>query len=356
MVKVIHIVGARPQFIKLSPLYNCMRKNNFQQIILHTGQHYDQNMSNIFFSKFNIPKPDFNLNINQLKHGAMTGKMIEMIEEILISLDIDYVIVYGDTNSTLAGSIASKKLGKKIVHVEAGVRNNDKFMPEEINRIITDRISDLLFCSSTESYINLVNEGYKKLDCKFENVGDIMFENISQANISESLLNDSAKILFTCHRQNNLEEKNLKNITEAINHLSTDYEIIFPVHPSTKKRLDEYNIRCNFKMLSPVSHDEILKLIIESRYVITDSGGIVKESYWLKKPSLSILNSPVWPELINANASINCQPRKEMILTSFNNLKKIKSFKENIFGNGKSSQKMVNIILEDFNNTNSYED
>jgi UDP-GlcNAc3NAcA epimerase len=134
----------------------------------------------------------------------MTGKMIEMIEEILISLDIDYVIVYGDTNSTLAGSIASKKLGKKIVHVEAGVRNNDKFMPEEINRIITDRISDLLFCSSTESYINLVNEGYKKLDCKFENVGDIMFENISQANISESLLNDSAKILFTCHRQNNL--------------------------------------------------------------------------------------------------------------------------------------------------------
>ena len=147
MVKVIHIVGARPQFIKLSPLYNCMRKNNFKQIILHTGQHYDQNMSNIFFSKFNIPKPDFNLNINQLKHGAMTGKMIEMIEEILISLDIDYVIVYGDTNSTLAGSIASKKLGKKIVHVEAGVRNNDKFMPEEINRVVTDHISNDLFCN-----------------------------------------------------------------------------------------------------------------------------------------------------------------------------------------------------------------
>tara|TARA_B100001109_G_C18852129_1_gene469801 strand:- start:63 stop:1133 length:1071 start_codon:yes stop_codon:yes gene_type:complete len=356
MVKVLHIVGARPQFVKLSPLYNCMKKNNFKQKILHTGQHYDQNMSKIFFSKFNIPMPDFNLNINQLNHGAMTGRMIEMIEKILILEDLDYIIVYGDTNSTLAGSIASKKLRKKIIHVEAGVRNYDKFMPEEINRVLTDRISDLLFCSSLESYNNLVKEGYKKLDCKFHNVGDIMFENIIRADISKSILKNSNKILFTCHRQKNIEKNSLKNIIEAINELSTKYEIIFPAHPSTKKRLDEFNIRCNFKILNPISHDEILRLIMQSKYVITDSGGIVKEAYWLKKPSLSILKSPVWPELININASINSQPIKQMILESFNNLKKIKSFKEKIFGDGRSSQKMVNIILEDFNNTISHED
>ena len=175
MIKVLHIVGARPQFIKLFPLHLEMKERGFNQKILHTGQHFDKAMSDIFFEEMGIPKPDYNLNIHSLSHGAMTGRMIEHIEKILLNEDFDYVIVYGDTNSTLAGSIAASKLNIKIIHIEAGVRNYDNTMPEEINRIITDKLSHMLFCPTDECIFNLDREGmfYGK------NVGDLMYDAVT---------------------------------------------------------------------------------------------------------------------------------------------------------------------------------
>ena len=201
-ISILHVVGARPQFMKLYPLYIEMKKKGINQKILHTGQHFDDKMSNIFFEEMNIPNPNYNLNIHSLPHGSMTGKMIEEIEKIILNEDFDYVIVYGDTNSTLAGAIAAKKLKIKVVHIESGVRNFDNNMPEEINRVITDRISDLLFCSTEKSLNNLKKEGYLDFDCEIINVGDLMYDCML---LFKDKINNhtdqSQHILVTCHRK-----------------------------------------------------------------------------------------------------------------------------------------------------------
>ncbi len=347
MIKVIHIVGARPQFIKLAPLFYKMRDNKFIQEILHTGQHYDDNMSKMFFSTLNIPEPNYNLSINNLSHGAMTGRMIENIEKILINKEFDYVVLYGDTNSTLAGAIAARKLGFRIIHIEAGVRNHDKNMPEEINRALTDRISDLLFCSSAISYDNLINEGFINLNCKLANVGDLMFETLIR-NFNNEDSTVSNNILFTCHREDNLRKGNLSQIITSINKLSDNYKIIFPAHPSTRNKLKKYKLKCNFDVLEPMSYRILLEEIGKSKFVITDSGGLIKEAYWLKKPSLSIMNTPVWPELIKAKVSFNSFPESSDILSEFLRLDQVSSFPDNIFGNGSASESILKIIKEDY--------
>ena len=347
MIKVIHIVGARPQFVKLAPLFYQMRDNKFIQEILHTGQHYDDNMSKFFFSTLNIPEPNYNLSINNLSHGAMTGRMIENIEKVLINKQFDYVVLYGDTNSTLAGAIAAKKLGFRIIHIEAGVRNHNNNMPEEINRALTDRISDLLFCSSIASYNNLKNEGYINIDCKFANVGDLMFETLRNNLHSESY-RGSNNILFTCHREDNLRKENLSQIITAIDKLSENFNIIFPAHPSTRNKLKKYKLKCNFNVLEPMSYPILLEETGKSKFVITDSGGLIKEAYWLKKPSLSIMNTPVWLELIKAKVSFNSYPHSSNILSEFLRLDQVSTFPDNIFGNGSASESIVKIISEDY--------
>tara|TARA_B100001769_G_C22095704_1_gene591119 strand:+ start:69 stop:1127 length:1059 start_codon:yes stop_codon:yes gene_type:complete len=351
MIKVIHIVGARPQFIKLAPLYSRLSQNNFNQTILHTGQHYDYNMSKSFFESLSIPQPDHNLSINNLSHGSMTGRMIEQIEAILKVKHFDYVILYGDTNTTLAGAISAKKLNLRVIHIESGVRNHDMLMPEEINRVITDRISDLLFCCTDLNYNNLMREGYLNLDCSFHIVGDLMQE-IFFKNFN---LNKPSKnqILFTCHRAENLKKNNLIEIISALNFLSKKFEIIFPVHPATKKAIKDFNLKCQFKLNDPLSYYDIVNEMIISKYVITDSGGLIKECYWSKKPSLSIMRKPVWKELIDNKVSLNSSPIKAEIINQFNNLDKIKFFPENIFGKVNVSRKIVNLIKKDFKKINA---
>ena len=347
MIKVLHIVGARPQFMKLMPLYHEMKKNNFYQEILHTGQHFDDNMSKIFFDELKIPKPNYNLNINSLSHGAMTGRMIEQIEKILINNIYDYVIVYGDTNSTLAGAIASKKCNLKLIHIEAGVRNHDSSMPEEINRVLTDRISDLLFCPTQKSYQNLKNEGYNNFKSKFYNVGDLMFETfkLSLNKVKESDFNNF--ILFTLHRTENLNRDNLIEIIGALNKIANKKKVIFPAHPSTLNKLQEYNIETFFKIIEPQSYYDFLGLLKNCKYLITDSGGAVRESYWMNKPSLSILNKPVWPELNQAGVSFNTQANKKSILDTFKSLEKIEiNTTENIFGKGNTASLVIKVILK----------
>ena len=343
MIKVLHIVGARPQFIKLGPLYTEMKNNGFDQSILHTGQHYDQNMSDVFFDELNIPKPDYNLNIHNLPHGAMTGRMIEQIETILLKTKYDYVIVYGDTNSTLAGAIAAKKLNLKIIHIEAGVRNHDNTMPEEVNRVLTDHISDLLFCVTKLGVTNLINEG---LDTnKIYNVGDLMLDSALMYNNTN--IQDNNYILVTCHRASNTTKNNLTNIINSLNILSKSYNIIFPVHPRTRNIIDKFNIKCNFKTHDPVGYYDLIDLVKKCRYVLTDSGGLIREAYFFKKPSLTLLSEPVWPELIDSGVSSNCIPDTNVILNSFDKLKnKTITYTSGILGNGNARKNIVNIIKE----------
>ena len=337
MIKVLHIVGARPQFIKLFPLYLEMKERGFNQKILHTGQHFDKAMSDIFFEEMGIPKPDYNLNIHSLSHGAMTGRMIEHIEKILLNEDFDYVIVYGDTNSTLAGSIAASKLNIKIIHIEAGVRNYDNTMPEEINRIITDKLSHMLFCPTDECIFNLDREGmfYGK------NVGDLMYDAVTL--FKDKIKNNQSDpyVLVTCHRQENTNKKSLTEIIKALNIISEDIDIIFPVHPRTKKVIDKLNITLKFKTCPPVSYIQMLQLINNSECIITDSGGVVREGYFLNKPSLVLLENLVWPEI----PCLKCKPNKDTILNTFKKLKNSTfNFSENIFGNGNARKQIVDII------------
>jgi len=351
MIKVIHIVGARPQFMKLMPLYRQLKSKSFYQEILHTGQHFDVNMSKVFFDELEIPSPDYNLNINSLSHGAMTGKMIQKIEEIITNKKYDYVIVYGDTNSTLAGAIASKKCKIKLIHIEAGVRNYDMDMPEEINRVITDRVSDLLFCPTKKAYLNLEMEGYKKLSSNFYNSGDLMFDTLKLSLTKIKKTNLKNFLLFTIHRAENLLEKNLKSIIESVNEISKEIKVIFPVHPSTKNKLKEYNIKPVFELIEPQGYFDFLGLLATCKFLITDSGGALRESYWLKKPSLSILNQPVWPELNEAGVSINSIANKESILSSYKSLEHIDISRNiEIFGNGESARLIVDQIINNYEN------
>ena len=346
MKKVLHIVGARPQFMKLLPLYIEMKNNNFNQEILHTGQHFDKTMSDVFFDQLNIPTPDYHLNINNLSHGAMTGRMIEDIEKVLLEEKHDFIIIYGDTNSTLAGAIAAKKLGIKIVHIESGVRNNDNSMPEEINRILSDRISDLLFCNSNHSFNNLINEGFEKFQSEIKISGDLMLECLKIFESKFIKPNIKNYILITCHRASNTELESLKNILNAINKLSEKYKIIFPVHPRTKKIIEKNKIKLNFTLDTPKDYFSFMGLVKESDYIITDSGGLVREAYWMKKKSLLLLDNPLWPELTDAKVCINCKPIEKSIIESFNKLESVEiKFTEGLLGNGNASNIITESIL-----------
>ena len=346
-MKILHIVGARPQFMKLSPLFHEIKERDIFQKVLHTGQHFDNKMSSIFFDELKIPKPDYNLNINSLSHGAMTGRMIEEIEKILLETNFNYIIVYGDTNSTVAGAIAAKKLGINVVHIESGVRNNDNFMPEEINRVLTDRISDLLLCATEKSYNNLLKEGYLNLDCVVENVGDLMLD-CSQ--IFEDKIKKPEKsnfILVTCHRASNTTKNKISNIISALNTINQTKEVIFSVHPRTQKIINSIDLKPQFQCISPVGYFDFLGLLKKCDYLITDSGGAVREAYFFKKPSLLILEKPLWPELTEAKVCINCKPNENEILKYFKLLKNSKyDFDSKIFGNGNTRKLIVDSILK----------
>tara|TARA_Y100000591_G_C21851030_1_gene711716 strand:+ start:548 stop:1600 length:1053 start_codon:yes stop_codon:yes gene_type:complete len=347
MKKILHIVGARPQFMKLLPLYIEMKKQKLDQEILHTGQHFDESMSKVFFDQLGIPSPNFYLNINNLSHGAMTGRMIEKIEQIIISNEYDLVVVYGDTNSTLAGSISAKKLDIKLVHIESGVRNHDSSMPEEINRVLSDRISDILFCNSQKSFDNLISEGYDKLESTIVISGDLMLDCLKM--FEPKFINPNVEdkyILVTCHRASNTKKDVLEKIIHALNNLAENYKIIFPVHPRTKSVIDNMGITTKFEIQKPRDYLSFMGLVKYSDYIITDSGGLIREAYWLKKKSLLILENPLWPELIEAGACISCCPETNLIIDSFKDLEGMNmQFNDNILGEGNAAEIITQHIL-----------
>ncbi|MFW6009569.1 MAG: non-hydrolyzing UDP-N-acetylglucosamine 2-epimerase, partial [archaeon] len=347
-------VGARPQFIKAAPVSRKIRKEN-TEVLVHTGQHYDENMSKVFFDELNIPKPDYNLGVGSASHGKQTGKMLIEIEKVIMKENPDYVLVYGDTNSTIAGALAASKLHISVAHVEAGLRSYNKNMPEEQNRVLTDHISDLLFCPTKTSVENLKKEGITN---GVHNVGDVMYDSVlynveiarKKSNILENLnLNKNKYYLATIHRAENTDNKEkLLTILDSLNEL--DEKVVFPVHPRTNKKMNDYgrnkNYYSNIKFIKPVSYLDMLKLIDNSIKILTDSGGLQKEAYFLEKACITLREKTEWIETLNNNYNILVKKDLDKI-KNYVNLSIDINKKSEYFGDGNSAKKIISKLRID---------
>lgn len=351
-MKIATIVGARPQFIKASCLSReIQNEKNITEVIIHTGQHFSESMSNSFFDKLNIPEPKYNLDIHSLSHGAMTGRMIEKIEDVLIKEKPNVVVVYGDTNSTLAGALASIKLHIPIAHIEAGLRSYNMNMPEEINRILTDHISTVLFCPTESSKEILMKENIQKNGIV---VGDIMYDAFLYE--SRKIINDkitpSNYFLLTIHREENTNDfQKLINLFSTLTESSKKYncEIIFPVHPRVINLFKKNNFldtdfdRIHF--IDPQGYIEMLILEKNAKLILTDSGGLQKEAYWSNVPCITLREETEWIELqecgINIVTGLNEQKINDAIKYFLSN---DVVFPEGLYGIGNTSKNILEIL------------
>lgn len=355
MIKIVTIVGARPQFVKAAVVSRSVAENaNIEEVLVHTGQHFDRNMSDVFFEEMSIPKPKYELDIHSLDHGAMTGRMLEEIEKVLKVEKPDWVLVYGDTNSTLAGALAAKKLDIKLAHVEAGLRSFNMQMPEEINRILTDRISDLLFVPTTTAIDNLHNEGFENIKSKIVLSGDVMKDACDyystqadqRSTISKSFLNDDF-VLGTLHRQENTSNENrLRSIVRALNKINEQTRVILPLHPGTKKRLEDLEIHLDFEVIDPVGYFDMIQLLKHCKFVMTDSGGLQKEAFFFGKYCLTLRDETEWVELVNHNLNILVGADSDRILEASSKVESMKGdFSLNLYGNGNAGKQIVEELL-----------
>ena len=351
MLRIMTIVGARPQFIKAATISRVISKNSeISEILVHTGQHFDANMSDIFFKEMGIPRPDYNLNINGLNHGAMVGRQLESLENILIKEKPNLVLVYGDTNSTLAGALASVKLHIPVAHVEAGLRSFNREMPEEINRVLTDHVSTLLFAPTQNAKSNLIAEGIS--DNKIFITGDVMldaslyyrkkqkkpiwFDNLG--------IKINEYVLATVHRAENTDnEDRLKNIFMGLE--SSEEQIILPLHPRTKGFLDKYKIQLasNIHIVDSVSYLEMVWLENNSKIICTDSGGVQKEAYFFNKPCVTMRNETEWVELVEYGWNNLAGTSRKYISDGIKEAKKPLEDKF-LYGKGNSAEEIINII------------
>jgi len=348
-MKILTVIGARPQFIKAAAVSNIIRKNH-KELLIHTGQHYDENMSKVFFEELNIPKPDYNLEVGSGNHSKQTGTMLIKLEEIYEKEKPDLVLVYGDTNSTLAGALCSSKLLIPVAHVEAGLRSFNMAMPEEQNRILTDHLSKYLFAPTESAVKNLLNEGIEK---GVHNVGDVMYDAVlhfkNLAKEKSSIINklnliDNQFILTTIHRAENTNDINrLKNIIEALN--ECEKSVVLPLHPRTKKYIDEYGLKFNenIKVIDPIGYLEMISLEMHAEKIVTDSGGVQKESFFMEKPCITMRDETEWVETVLNGWNIVVGTDKHKILNAIVNFTP-KEPQKNIFGDGKAANKILEII------------
>ncbi len=352
-MKILTILGARPQFIKAGSVSRQISKHqDIEEIIVHTGQHYDANMSDIFFDEMKIPKPNYFLGIGGKSHGAMTGQMIEKIEEVAVQEKPDWIMVYGDTNSTLAGAIVASKLHVKLAHIEAGLRSFNMQMPEEVNRILTDRVSSILFCPTDTAVKNLQNEGFDNFDIEIIQSGDVMQDGAifykslaSKPNID---IEDNY-ILCTIHRAENTDnEDRIRDIFKALNKISYDKKIILPLHPRTKKIIDSLKLdTTNLTIIEPVGYLEMVWLIDNCSLVMTDSGGLQKEAYFFKKQSITLRDETEWVELVENGFNTLVGANSDKIIESYQNHSKFKTQNSqlNLYGDGEASKKIIEALL-----------
>ena len=355
---IITIVGARPQFVKAATVsraiqkYNTRHENSISEKIIHTGQHYDANMSDIFFNEMDIPRPLFTLGIGGGSHGSMTGRQLEKIEEILLEEKPDYVLVYGDTNSTLAGALAAKKIHIPVIHVESGLRSFNMQMPEEINRILTDQISNILFCPTESAVNNLMNEGFSDKNCHIYNVGDVMFDAAmyySSKSVKPAPMNikEDNFALATIHRAENTDNfDNLKNIVEALNEINKNMPVICPLHPRTRKILSKNKLASNFKIIDPIGYFEMIWLLQNCSIVLTDSGGLQKEAYFFHKPCVTLREQTEWIELVEIKANKLAGSDYTMIVTHTDDLLKARiNFQEKLYGSANAAEIIIDEII-----------
>jgi UDP-GlcNAc3NAcA epimerase len=349
-MKVVTVLGARPQFIKAAPLSRALRKRH-NEILVHTGQHYDHKMSGIFFDGLEIPEPAVNLEVGSGSHGAQTAAMLEGIERVLMQEKPDWVLVYGDTNSTIAGALAASKLHIKVAHVEAGLRSFNRSMPEEINRIVTDHLSDLLLCPSQTAVSHLAAEGITR---NVHLVGDVMSDALNWARqqlekkpikILEQLgVARNKFLLVTSHRSENTDDpKRLAGIVNALNAL--EEPVIFPVHPRTRKTLQAqgHALRKHVQAIEPVGYFDMVALTSTARVVLTDSGGLQKEAYWLGVPCVTLRNETEWVETVETGWNRLVGTEEDTILNA------VKTFvppshRPPLYGDGNVAGKCVELL------------
>lgn len=352
-MKILSVVGARPAFIKAAVVSKELRKKH-REILVDTGQHYNDELSGIFFRELNIPKPDYNLCVGSGTHGHQTGEMLLGIEKILIKDRPDLVLVYGDTNSTLAGALAAVKLHIPIAHIEAGLRSYDRKMPEEINRIIVDRISAILFSPTQTGVNNLKEEGIKK---GVYYSGDVMLDATLQSIeiakkkskiLGKLKLKGNDYLLATIHRASNTDsKKNLENIMNAF--LKIDKKIVLPVHPRTMKYFEKYGLlgkihdSKNIILIDPVGYLDFLNLERNASKILTDSGGVQKEAYFLKIPCITLRENTEWVETVDDGWNTLVGANTGKIVEAANNFEPDRE-QRNVFGDGNASRKIVEMI------------
>ena len=357
-MKIVTIVGARPQFVKAAVVSREIAgRTDIDEVIVHTGQHFDRNMSDVFFEEMEIPQPDHFLDINSLDHGAMTGRMLEKIEQVLHSERPDRVVVYGDTNSTLAGALAAKKLHMDVVHVEAGLRSYNMRMPEEINRILADRISDVLCCPTLRAVENLRQEGFEKLQCTVVQTGDVMYDaalyysglSAARSSIVDRLgLAGRDFALCTVHRAENTEDPaRLTSIATALNAISREMRVVLPLHPRTRSALQKLHVDLDFSAIEPVGYFDMLELLKHSRIVLTDSGGLQKEAYFFHKPCITLRDETEWTELCDAGANVLASADTARIVEGFHAMQSRNlNFNGDLFGDGRAGVRIVQAMLD----------
>ena len=349
-MKILTVLGARPQFIKAAPVSRVLRESH-EELIIHTGQHYDSNMSDIFFEELNIPKPDYLLGVGSGNHGKQTGEMMAKIEEIVLKENPDYLMVYGDTNSTLAGSLVAAKLHVPVIHIEAGLRSFNKKMPEEINRIMTDHVSEYLFSPTETGVVNLKNENITR---NVYNIGDVMYDavlyNQELAEEKSTVLQDNSLEkkgyhLITIHRAENTDDvEKMKNILDAFSQIE---EIkVWPIHPRTKHKLADYGINIDsvpgLKVIDPVGYLDMLTLVSNAKKIVTDSGGVQKEAYFMKVPCVTVREQTEWVETLESEANILVGTDTAKIVEAVK--KQVSPEYKDVFGDGKAANKIVDIL------------
>ncbi len=362
-MKIVTIIGARPQFIKAAAISRAIASHNQQspkdsdvisETIVHTGQHYDRNMSEVFFRELQLPEPNLNLEIGSGSHGMQTGQMLIGIEKVLSDQNPDWVLVYGDTNSTLAGSLAAVKMHIPVAHVEAGLRSFNKAMPEEHNRVLTDHCSDLLLCPTQTAVENLKNEG---LHGGIHWVGDVMYDsvlfNVKLAEKNSDIINklqleNTDFALATVHRAENTDDPfKLESIVKALEYISKEHmPVIVPLHPRTREIIRTAHVHINsVRIIDPVSYLDMLNLEKQAQVILTDSGGVQKEAYWLRVPCITLRSETEWVETVGAGWNTIAGTNPDSIIEAFLGPTK---YRNHIlgFGDGHASDKIVGIISE----------
>lgn len=360
MKKVVTVIGARPQFIKAAPVSKVFVEcDDLHEILIHTGQHYDSDMSKIFFDELEIPQPHYNLGVGSGSHAVQTGEIMKRLEEVLIKEKPKMVIIYGDTNSTLAGALTAAKLHIPVAHVEAGLRSFNRRMPEEINRIIADRLSKLLFAPTQTAVDNLAKEGITEGVYK---TGDVMYDVALQfsekAEKKSTILSDlhtrsKEYILVTVHRPENTDNKtHLSSIFTGLNHIAQEIPVIFPIHPRTKKMLKQFgfeNLPEKVTVIDPVGFLDMICLEYNAKLIITDSGGIQKEAYFHNVPCVTLREETEWVETVDAGWNVLADvSASQSIITHVKSMIDFSGNRDDIneYGDGKASEKIVRMVLK----------